>query len=118
VPAARHPVRDGLAARVANAALGAWLVLSVLAWPHDGPEGFNALMTGLLLLTAAVIAVWVPRLRLGGAFLGAWLLVTTFVLVHAVRLTFFHDLAASILMIALALVPSRPWEYRAGRARA
>jgi hypothetical protein len=110
--------RAGIAPRVANTVLGAWLIVSVLVWPHYGPEGFNTLVTGLLLVTVAPVAIWTPRLRYGGLFLGAWLLLTTFVFVHALRLTFFHDLAAALVAIGLSLVPSRPWQYRAGRARA
>ncbi|HEX9049344.1 MAG TPA: hypothetical protein VF841_02315 [Anaeromyxobacter sp.] len=112
MPSGPSPGRAGLAPRVANALLGAWLVASVLLWRHLGPEGFNALVTGLLVVTVAPIAAWAPRLRVGGAFLGGWLLVTTLVLVHARRFTLFHDLAVSIAIVALAAVPSRPWRYR------
>jgi hypothetical protein len=108
----------GLLPRAANALLGAWLVASVFLWRHWGPEGFNTLVTGLLVITVAPIAVWAPRLRFGSAFLGGWLFVTTLVLVHARRLTFFHDLALAIAILALALVPSRPWQYRRERLRA
>jgi hypothetical protein len=95
-----------------NALLGAWLIASVFLWRHWGPEGFNTLVTGLLVITVAPLAVWAPRLRFGGAFLGAWLLATTLVFVHARPFTLFHDLACSIAIIALAAVPSRPWQYR------
>jgi hypothetical protein len=110
--------RAGIAPRVANAALGAWLVLSVLAWPHLGPEGFNTLVTGLLVLTVAPIAVWAPRMRFGTLFLGVWLFLTTFLFVHQRTFTFWHDLVASLVLLALAAVPSRPWRYREERARA
>jgi hypothetical protein len=118
VPAGTSSRRGGVAPRIASTALGAWLVASVLVWPHYGPEGFNTLVTGLLALTVASIAVWAPRMRYGNLFLGAWLFLTTFLLVHAVRLTFFHDLLASVALLALAAVPSRPWQYRDERARA
>jgi hypothetical protein len=101
----------GLAARVLSTLLGAWLIVSVLAWPHDGPEGFNTLITGLLVLTVAPIAVWVPGARFAGAFLGAWLLLTTLVFDHASRFTFFHDLAAAVLLLVLGAVRGRPVEY-------
>lgn len=118
MPASRASGRSGLAPRVLNTILGAWLIASVLVWPHYGPEGFNTLVTGLLVVTVAPIAMWVPRMRYGSLFLGGWLFLTTFVLVHAVRLTFFHDLAASIVLLALAAIPSRPWQYRDEGARA
>ena len=101
----------GLAARVASTLLGAWLVVSVLAWSHHGPEGFNTLVTGLLVLTVAPIAVWVPGARFAGAFLGAWLLLTTLVFDHASRFTLLHDLVAAILLLVLAAVRGRPVEY-------
>ncbi len=118
MPVSRGSWRGGSAPRVLNAVLGAWLVASVLIWPHYGPEGFNTLITGLLVLAVAPIAAFAPRLRFGSAFLGAWLFVTTFVFPHALLFTFFHDLVASVVLIALAAVPSRPWQYRGEGARA
>jgi hypothetical protein len=118
VAAASSARRAGVAPRVANTVLGAWLVLSVLAWPHLGPEGFNTLVTGLLVLTVAPLAAFAPRLRYGNLFFGAWLFVTTFVFVHARAFTFWHDLLASLLVLALAALPSRPWQYREERAQA
>jgi hypothetical protein len=112
VPSGWSAGRAGLAPRVVNALFGAWLVASVFLWRHWGPEGFNTLITGLLVITVAPLALWAPRLRFGSAFLGAWLFVTTLVFVHARRFTWVHDLAFSIAIIALAAVPSRPWQYR------
>ncbi len=100
-----------------NTVLGAWLVASVLLWHHRGPEGFNTLITGLLVIAVAPLAVWAPRIRFAASFLGVWLAATTLVFVHAHRFTFFHDLAVSIAIVAISLVPSRPWEY-AERAQA
>ncbi len=118
MPVSRATGRAGVAPRVVNALLGAWLVASVLIWPHYGPEGFNTLITGLLVLTVAPIAAFAPRLRFGTAFLGVWLLLTTFVFVHALSITFFHDLVAAVVLLAIAAVPSRPWQYRGEGARA
>ncbi len=112
MPAASSSGRAGLAPRIVNLLLGAWLFASVLLWRHWGPEGFDTLITGLLVITVAPLAVWAPRLRFGGAFLGVWLAFMTLVLVHARRFTFFHDLAVAIAIVLIALVPSRPWEYR------
>ncbi len=118
MPVSRASGRAGLVPRVLNTVLGAWLIASVLIWPHYGPEGFNTLITGLLVITVAPIAIWAPRMRFGTAFLGAWLVVTTFVFVHALQFTFFHDLVASLVLLALAALPSRPWQYRDEGARA
>ncbi len=118
MPVSRATGRAGVVPRVVNALVGAWLVASVLIWPHYGPEGFNTLITGLLVLTVAPISAFAPRMRFGTALLGAWLFLTSFVFVHALRVTFFHDLAASIVLLAIAAVPSRPWQYRGEGARA
>ncbi len=118
VPERSSTERAGIAPRVVNVILGAWLFASVLLWRHWGPEGFDTLITGLLVITVAACAVWTPRLRFGGTFLAAWLLFMTLVLVHARRLTFFHDLAVALAIVVLSAAPSRPWEYQRRHAEA
>ncbi len=119
MPVASSPAgRAGVAPRIVNTVLGAWLIASIFVWPHYGPEGFDTLITGLLVVTAAPLAVWAPRLRFGPAFFAVWLVVMTLVLVHERRFTFFHDLAVAIAIILVSAVPSRPWVHPSEEARA
>ncbi len=100
--------RAGLAPRVASTLLGCWLFASVFLWPHNGADGFDALITGILVVTVAPIAIWTPALRLGNAYLAIWLFVTTLFFRHETLLTPFNDVLVSVAILLLALVPGRP----------
>ena len=103
--------------RIANVVLGAWLALSALAWPHEGPEGLNAIMTGLFVAMIAAMAVWAPVLRLGNLFLAAWLAGSTLMLDHASELTRWNELLVAGAIAAAALVRSASGRRRGAAAR-
>lgn len=104
--------------RVVNALLGAWLVVSVFLWPHAGSEGYNALITGLLVAMVALVAIWAPPVRFANVLLGAWLLVTTLFFRHESELTLWNEVLVATVILVFAFVPSEPWRFRAARAQA
>ena len=111
-------MRQGTWARWLNLLLGAWLIASTFAWRHDGPEGFDTLMIGIVVASCAPLALWAPWFRFASTLAGVWLLVMALHLTHVVPATLLHDAILSAAVIAVSLVPSPPRFTRAGRALA
>ncbi len=94
-----------VAPRLVNLLLGAWLIACVFLWRHDGDEGINDFGTGILVVTAAAVALWAPAFRLANVFLAACLLVTTVNFHHVSAATLVNDLAVGAAILVLGLVP-------------
>jgi hypothetical protein len=95
--------------RIVNMALGCWLFMSVLLWPHSRPQFVNALWVGfLVLLVAAIAAGAVARVRFVNSALGLWLMASTFVLPSEHRGTVWNHLCTGFLVFLVSLLPNLP----------
>jgi hypothetical protein len=97
--------------------LGAWLVASVFLWRHGASDGFNTLMSGILVLTFAPAAVWAPSFRYAASFVAAWLLGTALFFEHPSAATLPNNVLVAGLILAISLVSSEPRTYRERRAQ-
>jgi len=69
--------------RVANAVLGAWLLVSAVLWRHGHAQAVDAAVCGLLAIGFALTGAltgWPPRLF--NVIVGAWLILSAVVLPH------------------------------------
>lgn len=63
--------------RIFNMLVGAWLILSALAWPHTVTERTNTIICGVLAIGLALAAICSRHVRYGNAALAVWLSVST-----------------------------------------
>jgi hypothetical protein len=110
--------RLGSGARLANVALGAWLVASIFLWKHWSNEAFDALTVGLLVLTFASASWWAPRLRFLNLVFAGFLVVDATCFRHALAITRANHVLAGLAIAVLAIVPSAPRWYERGLPRA
>jgi hypothetical protein len=92
--------------RLAEAALGLWLMASIAVFPHESSSDFDTLMLGLLVISNAVQALWAPFFRFWNAALGLYMLVMEAVFPHASAGRMLSVLAAAGAILVLSFVPS------------
>ena len=96
-------------ARAASLVLSLWLMVSIFFWPHGARESMVVGLYWAWVLALLAAAAFVePRVRYGGAVLGAVLAVYSLFAPHASPVTRWHDFAVGVLIALLAAVPSRP----------
>ncbi len=99
-------MNPGRLPRFANILLGTWLTLTVLLWPHTRAQGWSTVLSGLVIVTAATVAVLAqPRARYGGVAAGAWVVASCFVLDGSSMATVLNNAVVGTLVVLLALVP-------------
>ena len=92
-------------ARIANVALGLWLMAAPAVLGYDGAARTNARIVGPIAAAFAAIAIWgVTRtFRRVTTLLGAWLLLAPWLLTHATD-ALVNSLIVGALMIGCSLV--------------
>lgn len=110
--------RLGSGARLANVALGAWLIASIFLWRHFSNEAFDALTVGLLVLTFASASWWAPGLRFLNLVFAGFLLVDATCFRHALAITQANHLLVGLAIAVLTIVPSAPRWYERELPRA
>jgi hypothetical protein len=93
--------------RRVNVAVGLWLILSAFVWPHTAAQLVNAVLVGTACVLAASIAMRVPRVRRVNAGLALWLFFSTWVFPVQSAGTLWNHALVSLVMLVVALVPSR-----------
>ncbi len=103
--------------RTANAFLGAWLFLSSLVLRNTIAQQLNAGLVGAVALAAAIGAFyrW-PSLRFVNAALGAWLVVSTWLLDTRSAATIANNLLVGTLMFGFAFMATGRTLAREGEA--
>jgi hypothetical protein len=61
-----------------NVALGAWVVVSSLALGRGGPSAMNALVTAVVVIVSALVAIRRPMARYVTGAAGVWLVASLF----------------------------------------
>jgi hypothetical protein len=93
--------------RIANLALGVWLQISALAWPHTDDARLSAWLPGLLISIVALLAMSAPPMRWLNAFL-AWLLIFwTYSSAALEPLTYLNGIATGLLVLVFSTIPSK-----------
>lgn len=93
--------------RIANLALGIGLQVSVFAWPHSDDARLSAWLPGLLISIVALLAMSAPPMRWLNAFLGGLLVLWTYSVAATEPLTYFCGIAAGLLVVIFATIPSK-----------
>jgi hypothetical protein len=93
--------------RWVNLAVGVWLAGSALFWPHTTAQLINATLVGCACAVAAAGGLRWPQARYANLGLALWLFVSTWVLPAETGTTLWNHLIVSLVMLVVALVPSR-----------
>jgi hypothetical protein len=106
----------GNTARVINAVLGVWLLVSVFVWRHSLVQQTNVWVTGVLAVAFAFIAyAFEPKVRYLNALLALWLFGSSLALSPTTRATMWNGLIVSLLMLAASLTPGGGSRSTTGR---
>lgn len=106
----------------ANALLGVWLIVSplVLGFQSDMTSLVNAVVVGVLLLAAALGAIFVPRAweEWTETGLGLWLVVSPWVLGSSTQSAKASAVVTGLVVITLALWALQDYETKVGETSA
>jgi hypothetical protein len=105
----RAPTSPTDAARLFNAALGVWLVISAFAWPHTPAQRTNAWIVGVLAFVISLAAASALRLRFLNTILAVWLFISAFALPRISSGTLWNNVLVSIAIFVTSLMPSESW---------
>lgn len=97
-----------MAARIFNTGAGLWLFVSALAWEHSAAQFHNAWISGVLVVSFALLGLGGRRkLRYFNFAIGLWLVASVLVLPTLNSATFVNHLATGIAIAIAALTPTR-----------
>ena len=106
----------------ANAVLGVWLIFSplILGFQSDLTAVSNAVVVGILLLAAALGAIFVPRAweEWTETALGLWLAISPWVLGVSAQSAKASAVVTGLVVLTLALWALQDWETKAPEASA
>jgi hypothetical protein len=104
----------------ANAVLGVWLIFSplILGFQSDLTAVVNAVLIGILLLAAALGAIFVPRAweEWTESALGLWLTVSPWVIGTSAQSAKVSAVVTGLVVLTLALWALQDWEPSAPEA--
>jgi hypothetical protein len=94
-------------ARLVNVVLGFWLYLSAFAWSHSAFERANAWVSGIVVVTAALVGLRDTKAgRYVNTIVGAWLILSALLLPRLRVVTFWNQLIVGFALALFALAPS------------
>ncbi|MBS2028403.1 MAG: hypothetical protein JST54_10900 [Deltaproteobacteria bacterium] len=88
--------------RIASAALGVWLAMSIYLVPEPPGRGFANLCIGLLLFTSGLCGVWIRSLRWFDMLLGLSLIFGSVALVYSGTRIGLHQFILGVAVVILA----------------
>jgi uncharacterized membrane protein len=89
-----------------NLVLGVWLFISAFVWPHTASEQTNAWIVGILMVVAAVWAMYAPPVRFVNTVLAIWLFFSSLGFVHQNAGTLWNNLILAVVVFIVSLIPS------------
>jgi hypothetical protein len=87
-----------------NFVLGAWMVASVLVWPHSASQFANAWLVGAAMMWVALLAKRAIVLRFATFALAAWLFISAWVLPLSTPSTLWNDVLVAVVMWVVAML--------------
>jgi hypothetical protein len=90
--------------RAANVALGIWLFISGMLWPHSPAEYLNTALCGLAIAVVAFISMSASQIRFINSALSIWLFISAFVLPTVTLGTAWHNAILAVFVFVLSLV--------------
>ncbi len=103
--------------RLADFALGLWLFASAFLWPHTSHEQMTAVVLGILIVLAAVWAMFAHGVHYLNTLFAIWLFFSTVNTRHASAATAWNNVIVAVLVFALSLLPNT-WVVHLSRRRA
>jgi hypothetical protein len=101
------PPRGGEAARVVNALLGIWLIVSAFAWPHSPAQMTNAWIVGIVAAVFALGALLVDaRIRYLNTVVAIWLFISVWALPGAQPATAWNSIIVAFVLFVLSMPAS------------
>jgi len=92
-----------------NVVLGIWLLIAPAVLGYvDAYAVNNDRLLGILIAAAAIVALWVPKVRYVNVILGVWLVIAPFVLGYYGERSVANDIIVGIGVVVFAFIPSRP----------
>jgi general stress protein CsbA len=91
-----------------NIVLGIWLLIAPAALGYvDAYATNNDRLLGVLVAAAALVALWVPKVRYVNVALGVWLVIAPFVLGYFGSRAVANDIIIGIAVAVFGFVPSQ-----------
>jgi hypothetical protein len=106
-----------------NILLATWLFVTAFAFNPSPPQFWSMLIVSVGVVTFECLSIWRDQLRYVDAALGAWLILSIWVLPTRNEFIYWNNCLVGILIVALSMVRTRvkgrPWvESRDGYQRA
>jgi hypothetical protein len=92
--------------------VGAWLLVSGVAWPHSHFEVLNLIAVGFLAPMFAWLSTARDGARYASAAAGVWLILTTLRFGTATHVTIVHNLIMGASIFVASLVATSSADYR------
>jgi hypothetical protein len=99
---------DNRSASLANALLGAWLVVSAFLWHHSKANFVNAWLIGVVVVVSSLMAIRVPWFRFVTAAAGLWLITGLFAGGQLEAVTVWHNVMVGLGIVLASTVGRRP----------
>lgn len=112
-------------ARSLNVFLAAWLVFSLVVWPHGPVATWNSVILAVLIGLVAFAGSAIPKVHFVNAALGAWLVLSVFLLPVDRTDSVVNQLLVGFGVLVTALIPNElpkhyyddGWPVRRAHAR-
>lgn len=96
-----------MGARLVNALFGVWLYLSAFLWLHTPFERGNAWVSGIVVVTAALVGLHGLKVgRYVNALVGAWLIVSALFVPKVTQATFWNHMLVGFALALFAMMSS------------
>lgn len=94
--------------QLAGLLIGVWFVVSTLAFHAESSAGFNRLILGLLVIGAAIQAMWASWFRFVNVAIGIWMVFSAEVFRHDSTFLQLSTLVAGAALVVFSSLRSPP----------
>ena len=112
-----HPAADTWP-RWINIIAGVWLFISAFIWPHTEAAQTNTWIVAVLIMIAAIWALFAPSVRFINTILAIYLFISTFGIFHNNPGTVWNNVIVSIVVFIVSLIPSETSYWHGPRTAA